>query len=227
MWREVLVKPIISETHSLSKVKSMPATVEFANILESARPRRMLFGLEKMNDFLQTSLTEIFVDRTKRNDMEATSLHFVYLHQLVVDFQEHYAFLKYYEDLITDNLKEELPQYLASKSLPTGNLSHQSQTSTVDRVETTDTGLTVKHKTVVLDELKSDLKKGTNPLKSAANMMTKAGQLCSTDFLTTEEWHNFIREVASHEAMTRDDVEYLRASKDIYEGQFSWFHDNF
>ena len=126
-----------------------------------------------------------------------------------------------------DNLKEELPQYLASKSLPTGNLSHQSQTSTVDKVESTDTGLTVKHKAVVLDELKRDLKKGTNPLKSAANMMTKAGQLCSTDFLSTEEWHNFIREVASHEAMTRDDVEYLRASKDIYEGQFSWFCGNF
>merc|ERR1712003_379744 len=76
------------------------------------------------------------------------------------------------------------------------------------------------HKAVVLDELKSDLKKGTSPLKSAANMMTKAGQLCSTDFLTTEEWHNFIREVASHEAMTRDDVEYLRASKDIYEAKY-------
>ena len=218
MWREVLAKPIVSETYFLNKVKSMPATVEFANILENARPRRTLFGVEKINDFLKTSLTEMFVDRTKRNDMEATSLHFVYLHQLVVDFQEHYAFLKYYEDLITESLKEELPQYLASKSLPTGNLSHQSQASTVGKVESTGTGLAVKNKTI-LDELKNDFKKGKNPVKSATNMLTKAGQLCSADFLTTEEWHNFIREVASHEAMTRDDVEYLRASKDIYEGE--------
>ena len=44
--------------------------------------------------------------------MDADALHFMYLHRLVCDFAEHYAFLTYYEELVAENLNADLPTYL-------------------------------------------------------------------------------------------------------------------
>ena len=55
--------------------------------------------------------------------------------------------------------------------------------------------------------------------------ISEAYQLGSVELLKASEWQNFIREVASHEDVTHSDLEFLRASKDIFEGKFFINHN--
>ena len=218
MWRDIYMRPIVSETHNLRRITATPATDHFASVLESARPKHelkgMAFSLNKFNYQLTTSLTEQLFDRKGRNsNMDIDALHFMYLHRLVCDFTEHYAFLAYYEELIAENLNADLPAYLKPGQASDGS-------SRLGSGPSVDVAQIEKSKSAdIIGALRQDIDI-TKPLKSINDKLYQAASKCSADLLSTAEWHAFLREIASHESITRNDLDYLKESRNIYEAKY-------